>query len=101
MGALCGRPPVKRVCVLGCTGSIGTTTFEVLRNLRRQDGDDAWQVTRVIPPAVITGQAAGTAAALAIEGGTSFHEVSVEMLQQRLADAGVIIHYPGAEGVAE
>ena len=35
---------MTRVCVLGCTGSIGTTTFQVLRHLRQQDGGPAWQV---------------------------------------------------------
>lgn len=36
---------MKRVAILGCTGSIGTTTFRVLEGLRQQDGADAWGVT--------------------------------------------------------
>ena len=55
---------------------------------------DAWQVTRVIAPAVMTGQAAGTAAALAIEGDIDLHLVPVPELQARLAATGVIIHQP-------
>ena len=33
------------VAILGCTGSIGSTTFRVLEGLRQQDGDDAWSVS--------------------------------------------------------
>lgn len=36
---------MKRVAVLGCTGSIGTTTFRVLEGLRQQDGAQAWTVS--------------------------------------------------------
>lgn len=32
------------VAILGCTGSIGSTTFNVIEGLRRQDGDEAWKV---------------------------------------------------------
>ena len=32
------------VAILGCTGSIGSTTFNVIEGLRRQDGDEAWRV---------------------------------------------------------
>ena len=32
------------VAILGCTGSIGSTTFRVIEGLRRQDGEDAWPV---------------------------------------------------------
>jgi len=35
---------VTRVAVLGCTGSIGASTFRVLAGLRRQDGEEAWPV---------------------------------------------------------
>ncbi len=35
---------MRRVAVLGCTGSIGSTTFRVLEGLRQQDGQDAWVV---------------------------------------------------------
>jgi hypothetical protein len=53
---------------------------------------DAWEVTRVIPVAAATGQAAGEAAALAADGKVSLQEVPVDRLQQRLAAAGVILH---------
>lgn len=55
---------------------------------------DAWHATRVIPPAAMTGQAAGTAAALAVAGSGDLHGISVAELQTRLAETGVIIHSP-------
>ena len=54
---------------------------------------DAWEVTRVIPPASLTGQAAGTAAALAVREGCDLEQVPVKELQEALADAGVVIHW--------
>ena len=35
---------MTRLAILGSTGSIGTTTFDVLEALRRQDGDAEWEV---------------------------------------------------------
>jgi hypothetical protein len=52
----------------------------------------AWEVTRVIPPAVLTGQAAGTAAAMAVAAGCAARDVPIAALQQRLAAAGVTLH---------
>lgn len=56
------------------------------------DGD-AWEVTRVIPPAVLTGQAAGTAAALMAERGVEAAQLNVNDLQKELESAGVLIHF--------
>lgn len=50
--------------------------------------DDAWDITRVIPACVVTGQAAGTAAALSQD----FTTLSIEALQQALAADGVRLH---------
>ena len=55
-----------------------------------------WDVLRVIPPAVLTGQAAGTAAALALSCRVPVVEAPVRQLQQELAQTGVMIHYPDA-----
>jgi hypothetical protein len=52
----------------------------------------AWEVTRVIPVAAATGQAAGTAAALISENSCVASEVDILKLQQILADDGVLIH---------
>ena len=50
--------------------------------------DDMWDISRVIPPCAVTGQAAGTAAAMCKD----ITELSVADLQKRLADAGVKLH---------
>ena len=54
---------------------------------------DAWEATRVIPPAVLTGQAAGTAAAVAIKNKCPAGEISIDALQGNLQEADVILHY--------
>lgn len=52
----------------------------------------AWEVTRVIPPACLTGQAAGIASALAIKHGCSITDVPVVKIQEKLKKTGVMIH---------
>ena len=52
-----------------------------------------WEVTRVIPTAAMTGQAAGTLAALAIRLGCAVNQVPIDTLQQHLSDAGVTLHF--------
>jgi hypothetical protein len=54
----------------------------------------AWEVARVIPPAALTGEAAGTAAAMA--GRRGWPSLSLQELQSRLAGQGVLIHAPAA-----
>ena len=54
---------------------------------------DAWEITRVIPPAVMTGQAAGTAAAMALKNQIPLQRVNVPELQGKLEKTGVLIHY--------
>lgn len=49
----------------------------------------AWEVTRVIPVAVATGQAAGIAAALCAEKGSAIADLPVETLQTELKKQGV------------
>ncbi len=55
--------------------------------------DDAWEVTRVIPPAAMTGEAAGTAAAILVQSGCDAQEISVPELQNALEKSGVLIHW--------
>lgn len=52
----------------------------------------AWDVTRVIPVAVATGQAAGAAAALCLKHGVSNASLDVSALQNALAASGITIH---------
>jgi hypothetical protein len=55
----------------------------------------AWEVTRVIPVAAATGQAAGTAAVLISENSCAAGEVDIPRLQQILAEDGVLVHKGG------
>jgi hypothetical protein len=59
--------------------------------------DELWDVTRVIPPCAVTGQAAGTAAAIAAReqaaGGVDFASLDVRALQSALEQDGVVLHY--------
>ncbi len=56
----------------------------------------AWDVLRVIPPAIISGEAAGFAASLMIERNTSAADCDIETLQNTLADNDVMIHFDDA-----
>ena len=47
--------------------------------------------TKEIPPCMATGQAAGTAAALAIQSGDSVKELDVAVLQKQLRAQGAIL----------
>lgn len=47
-----------------------------------------WDIMRVIPCCAVTGQAAGTAAAMT----TDFSSLDVPLLQKKLTDAGVVLH---------
>ena len=56
----------------------------------------AWDVVRVIPPAILTGQAAGAAASLAINTGFSVTEIDISTLQKTLSQENVMIHFDDA-----
>ncbi len=53
---------------------------------------DAWEVTRVIPVAALTGEAAGIAAALSAERCISAHELPVSDVRNAMRKAGSPIH---------
>lgn len=53
----------------------------------------AWEVTRVIPPAIVSGQAAGIAAAMAIDTGKPIYGIDVKELQATLEKQNVMIHF--------
>jgi hypothetical protein len=50
-------------------------------------------VLRVIPPAILTGQAAGCAAVQALEKGVGVDALDVARLQKTLEKQNVIIHF--------
>ena len=53
-----------------------------------------WDVIRVIPPAILTAQAAADAACLAIDSGCGVAEVDIHKLQSMLTEENVMIHFP-------
>jgi hypothetical protein len=57
--------------------------------------DALWDVTRVIPPCAVTGQAAGTAAAMISDFSDDFAGLDVAELQRNLENDGVILHNGG------
>lgn len=52
-----------------------------------------WDVLRVIPPAIITGQAAGVASAMAVMNKCDINNVDIVALQNALEKADVMIHF--------
>ena len=50
--------------------------------------DDMWDISRVIPPCAVTGEAAGIAAAIS----DNFEELDYSMLATKLKNAGVKLH---------
>ena len=53
----------------------------------------AWDVLRVIPPAVITGQVAGIATAMAIDENCDIYALDIKKLQSVLESKNVAIHF--------
>jgi len=53
---------------------------------------DAWEITRVIPTAALTGEVAGTAAAMSVEQGITPDKLNISALQTKLKSAGFPLH---------
>ena len=53
-----------------------------------------WDLARVIPPAILTGQAAGHAAVLAIDSECGVADVDIKALQTKLEADNIMIHFP-------
>ena len=53
---------------------------------------DAWEVTRVIPAAALTGQIAGLAAALSIDENVGTAQLDVKLLQKNIVNCGIPPH---------
>jgi len=51
---------------------------------------DGWEITRVIPTAALSGQAAGAAAALCVRDGAEAHRLDVGKLRGELEASGVL-----------
>ena len=52
-----------------------------------------WDLMRVIPPAIITGQAAGTVCAMAIDNGNNLFGFDINEFQNELEKQNVIVHF--------
>lgn len=64
---------------------------------RSASGDGyGWDLLRVIPPAILTGQAAAEAACLALREGVGVADVNIGALQRKLENENVMIHFPDA-----
>lgn len=62
---------------------------------RSADGEGyGWDILRVIPPAILTGQAAGEAASLAVKTKTAVPFVDIKTLQAKLEKENVMVHFP-------
>ncbi len=62
---------------------------------RSASGDGyAWDILRVIPPAILTGQASGEAVSIALEDNLPLNKVDIKKLQSNLEKANVMIHFP-------
>ena len=57
----------------------------------------AWDVLRVIPPAIITGQAAGNAVSMAIDDKEPIWNINIKKLQSQLESQNVVIHFDDAD----
>ena len=51
---------------------------------------EGWEITRVIPVAALTGEAAGRAAAMSVQSGLPVSDIDVSSLQERLKRNGVL-----------
>lgn len=60
---------------------------------------DAWEITRVIPAAAVTGQVAGLAAASVCEQRKAVYDLSVPELQQKLRQLGFRLKLSEIEGL--
>lgn len=94
------------ICAI-CDFSRRDLLFEVSYGTMVKDGFDnvlasgrcasaegfAWDILRVIPPAILTGQAAGAAASQAIDSGKAITDIDVTALQDKLESENVMIHF--------
>ena len=77
---------------LGCLVRSGYPNF-ITAGRSASARDYAWDVLRVIPPAIQTGQAAGIVASHAIDEGCDVADVNIAHVQKALSDTGVMIHF--------
>lgn len=52
---------------------------------------DTWDITRVIPVCAVSGEAAGTVAAMAVASGCALRELPIDRIQSTLVEQGVVL----------
>ncbi len=73
---------------------VKTGFYNIIAAGRVTSGKDyAWDILRVIPPAIITGQAAGAEAALALDTQKPIYDIDISTLQKTLESENIIIHF--------
>lgn len=79
-------------------GSLVRSGFDNLITAGRTASGEgyAWDVLRVIPPAIISGQAAGLACSQAIDTGRPISEIDIAKLQDSLTRSNVLVHFDDA-----
>ena len=53
-----------------------------------------WDLVRVIPPAIITGQAAAEVACQALNENVKVSDVNIKLLQEKLTKDNIMVHFP-------
>lgn len=76
-------------------GTLVKTGFDNLITAGRSAAGEGygWDVLRVIPPAIVTGQAAGLAACQAIDTQKPIYGIDIKTLQKKLESQNVDIHF--------
>ena len=89
-------PEEKILCEIDrLAAQLNKDLANVLAAGRCADGTGfGWDILRVIPPAILTGQASAEAACLSIEMGVGVAQVDIPILQKRLEAKNVMIHFP-------
>ncbi len=77
---------------LRCLTRRGFSNLTVSGRCASADGY-AWDVVRVIPPAILTGQAAAVAACRAMDEGCAVSDVSIRAVQKELERQGAGVHF--------
>ena len=87
------RGPVYQLPFRSLIGKKVQNLITAGRNISAEDA--MWDVTRVIPVCALSGQAAGTAAAMC----SDFHNIDVALLQKKLQEDGVRLWYDQIPGL--
>lgn len=98
VGAICDFDRRDYLYEIPYSALVRTGWDNIITAGRSAAGDGyAWDVLRVIPPAILSGQAAGVACALALEGGKPIWGVDIQELQRELERERVVIHFDDAD----